>query len=217
MTQNRCMIALILCTLGLACAPEGAAPPAAPSSSSPLAESAPAPTSGLITPSAQPAQPMSAGASAPPASSVPPAAAAADADVPAAAQPSAAGASGSQAMMAPPAAPSVPPGPETMPPGAPAASAAGALRSPGAAGFCDKYEMHCGFGMPQRHADRAACMQDFDADPLQQACKNMHLDTAIAGTAAACNGMASDFCFSIHCLHASGLPDPTGMTYCKSP
>jgi hypothetical protein len=66
-----------------------------------------------------------------------------------------------------------------------------------------------------RHADRAACVADFNGNPAQQACKNMHLDTAIAGTAAACNGMPSDFCFAIHCLHAAGLPDPTGTTYCK--
>ena len=81
--------------------------------------------------------------------------------------------------------------------------------------FCDKYEEHCGFGKPQRHADRATCVADFDATPAQQFCKTMHLDTAIAGTAAACNGMPSAFCFSIHCLHATGLADPTGITYCK--
>jgi hypothetical protein len=102
--------------------------------------------------------------------------------------------------------------------------AAGAT-SPAAAGgsgggtpadaFCDKYGMYCGYAMPMRHADRAACIQDFNATPAQQGCKNMHLDTAIAGTAAACNGMQSAFCFSIHCLHAAGLTDPTGTTYCK--
>jgi hypothetical protein len=81
--------------------------------------------------------------------------------------------------------------------------------------FCDKYGDHCGYGMPNRHADRAACIADFNANPAQQACKIMHLDTAIAGTAAACNGMPSDFCFAIHCLHAAGITDPTGVTYCK--
>ena len=81
--------------------------------------------------------------------------------------------------------------------------------------FCDKYGDHCGYGMMNRHADRAACIADFNANPAQQACKNMHLDTAIAGTAAACNGMPSDFCYAIHCLHAAGITDPTGVTYCK--
>jgi hypothetical protein len=81
--------------------------------------------------------------------------------------------------------------------------------------FCGKYEKHCGFGKPMRHADRATCISDFNATPAQQFCKTMHMDTAIAGTAAACNGMASEFCFSIHCLHATGLTDPTGVTYCK--
>jgi len=66
-----------------------------------------------------------------------------------------------------------------------------------------------------RHADQAACVADYNATPTQQGCKNMHLDTAISGTAAACNGMPSEFCFQIHCLHAAGLPDPTGTTYCK--
>ena len=23
------------------------------------------------------------------------------------------------------------------------------------------------------------------------------------------------FCFAIHCLHAAGITDPTGVTYCK--
>lgn len=81
--------------------------------------------------------------------------------------------------------------------------------------FCDKYGDHCGYGMANRHADRAACITDFNATPAQQFCKNMHIDTAIAGTAAACNGMPSDFCYSIHCLHAAGITDPTGVTYCK--
>jgi hypothetical protein len=85
----------------------------------------------------------------------------------------------------------------------------------GAEAFCAKYEMHCHYGQAQRHADKAACMADFNGNPVQQGCKNMHLDTAIAGTAAACNGMPSDFCFAIHCLHAAGIPDPTGVTYCK--
>jgi hypothetical protein len=75
--------------------------------------------------------------------------------------------------------------------------------------------MHCHYAMPNRHADKAACMADFNATPIQQGCKNMHIDTAIAGTAAACNGMPSEFCFSIHCLHAAGIVDPTGVTYCK--
>jgi hypothetical protein len=107
--------------------------------------------------------------------------------------------------------------------GAPAPAAAGApapvvMSSGGttpADKFCDKYGMHCGYAKSMRHADRAACMADFNATPIQQGCKNMHLDTAIAGTAAACNGMPSEFCFSIHCLHAAGLPDPTGTLYCK--
>jgi len=85
----------------------------------------------------------------------------------------------------------------------------------GAEKFCDKYGEHCGYGMMNRHADRAACMADFNAAPAQQACKNMHIDTAIAGTAAACNGMPSAFCFAIHCLHAAGITDQTGVTYCK--
>lgn len=81
--------------------------------------------------------------------------------------------------------------------------------------FCGKYEMYCGYGQMNRHADENACLADFEGNPVQQACKVMHLDTAIAGTAAACNGMPSAFCFSIHCLHATGLSDPTGVTYCK--
>jgi hypothetical protein len=60
--------------------------------------------------------------------------------------------------------------------------------------FCDKYGMYCGYAKPMRHADRAACEADFVATPAQQGCKLMHLDTAIAGTAAACNGMSSEFC-----------------------
>lgn len=81
--------------------------------------------------------------------------------------------------------------------------------------FCNKYGDHCGYGMMNRHADRAACITDFNATPAQQPCKNMHIDTAIAGTAAACNGMPSEFCFAIHCLHAAGITDQTGVTYCK--
>jgi hypothetical protein len=75
--------------------------------------------------------------------------------------------------------------------------------------------MHCHYGQANRHADKAACIADFNGNPVQQGCKNMHMDTAIAGTAAACNGMASEFCFAIHCLHAAGITDPTGVTYCK--
>jgi hypothetical protein len=81
--------------------------------------------------------------------------------------------------------------------------------------FCGKYEMYCGYGKMNRHADEKACLADFEGNPLQQGCKIMHLDTSIAGTAAACNGMQSAFCFSIHCLHATGITDPTGVTYCK--
>lgn len=99
--------------------------------------------------------------------------------------------------------------------GAAGAPAAGSGGGTPADAFCDKYGMYCKYGMPNRHADRAACMADFNASPNQQACKNMHMDTAIAGTAAACNGMQSDFCFSIHCLHVAGIVDPTGVTYCK--
>jgi hypothetical protein len=111
-------------------------------------------------------------------------------------------------------------GASTTPPkaGTSALPAAGAPAAPGgtkADVFCDKYGMYCGYAKPNRHADRAACLQDFNATPVQQGCKTMHLDTAIAGTAAACNGMASEFCFSIHCLHAAGITDPTGTTYCK--
>jgi hypothetical protein len=106
-------------------------------------------------------------------------------------------------------------------PPAPVGGAAGAPASGGSGGgtpadaFCDKYGMYCGYAMPNRHADRAACLADFNASPDQQACKVMHMDTAIAGTAAACNGMQSAFCFSIHCLHVAGITDPTGVTYCK--
>jgi hypothetical protein len=81
--------------------------------------------------------------------------------------------------------------------------------------FCGKYQMYCGYGKMNRHADEKACLADFAGSPLQQGCKIMHLDTSIAGTAAACNGMQSAFCFSIHCLHATGITDPTGVTYCK--
>lgn len=102
------------------------------------------------------------------------------------------------------------PAPSTGQPPAP-----GVGSGSGAESFCAKYEMHCHYAQPMRHADKAACMADFNGNPVQQACKNMHLDTAIAGTAAACNGMASDFCFAIHCLHAAGMADPTGTTYCK--
>jgi hypothetical protein len=81
--------------------------------------------------------------------------------------------------------------------------------------FCGKYQMYCGYGKTNRHADEQACLADFAGNPIQQGCKVMHLDTSIAGTAAACNGMQSAFCFSIHCLHATGITDPTGVTYCK--
>jgi len=81
--------------------------------------------------------------------------------------------------------------------------------------FCGKYQMYCGYGKMNRHADEKACLADFEGNPIQQGCKIMHLDTSIAGTAAACNGMQSAFCFSIHCLHATGITDPTGVTYCK--
>jgi hypothetical protein len=81
--------------------------------------------------------------------------------------------------------------------------------------FCGKYQMYCGYGKTNRHADEQACLADFEGNPIQQGCKVMHLDTSIAGTAAACNGMQSAFCFSIHCLHATGITDPTGVTYCK--
>src|SRR5262249_54543346 len=54
--------------------------------------------------------------------------------------------------------------------------------------FCDKYEAHCGFGGSQRYADRAACEQGYNGHSDQQACYNMHLDTAIDGSAAGCNG-----------------------------
>ena len=81
--------------------------------------------------------------------------------------------------------------------------------------FCEKYEEHCGFGKPMRHADRAACVADFDRTPRQQFCKTMHLDTAIAGTATLCDVVPREFCFNIHCVHATGLPDQTGVTYCN--
>lgn len=122
-----------------------------------------------------------------------------------------------------PAAPGVPPAPNSDIPKAPAAPGAPAPGATGSGGgsaaaamFCDtKYGPHCGYGKPQRHADRAACVADFDGNPVQQGCKNMHMDTSIAGTAAACNGMPSEFCFAIHCLHAAGIVDQTGITYCK--
>jgi hypothetical protein len=109
------------------------------------------------------------------------------------------------------------PAPATPTPAAPPAG--GAFPAPGGGGgaeaFCAKYAESCKFGMPNRHADMAACIADFNASPTQQACKNMHMDTSRAGTAAACNGMPSEFCFAIHCLHAAGIVDQTGVTYCK--
>jgi len=112
----------------------------------------------------------------------------------------------------PPATPPIVPGASMSPP--PPASA-GSGGGTAAEKFCDKYGEHCGYAMANRHADRAACIANFNATPAQQGCKTMHIDTAIAGTAAACNGMPSAFCFSIHCLHAAGITDPTGVTYCK--
>lgn len=71
--------------------------------------------------------------------------------------------------------------------------------------FCATYEQYCGFGGDQRHADLATCLQFYDDNPEQQACFNMHLNSAIDGTAAACNGEPSAFCFNIHCPHATGI------------
>lgn len=113
-----------------------------------------------------------------------------------------------------------PPRPAARPPAeapqaGPPTARAPMVGPPEAAAFCNKYEEHCGFAMPSRHADHAACIEDYMATPAQQVCKSMHMDTAIRGTAEACNGMPSESCFAIHCLHAAGLPDPQGTTYCK--
>jgi hypothetical protein len=207
--------ALGLCMF--ACAPEPATQEQ-PVVSSPPAASTPRATN---TPAPAVTQPASTAPAAPPSTAPLAAGAAAPVKPPAAAAPPSVGLmAGAAAPVTPPAAP--PANHEAGHAGAPAPApgvgqpaAPGAGSGSGAEAFCTKYEMHCHYAQPMRHADKAACMADFNGNPVQQACKNMHLDTAIAGTAAACNGMASDFCFAIHCLHAAGMADPTGTTYCK--
>lgn len=211
--------------LGIAsCAAEGmATPTATPVQGSAVPSGASAQQAQATTPSsssssnptavAVPVQPAAAAGSAAPVVTAPPAPAAAPAAPPAAPPAAAPVPPAAPPPAAPaPGAPGAAPKPETSTP-VPAAPGAGGGK--GADAFCDKYGMHCGYAKPNRHASREACIADFNATPAQQGCKNMHMDTSIAGTAAACNGMPSEFCFSIHCLHTAGIVDPTGITYCK--